>query len=189
MKINGRLILFTLILVAITTICKYYLGPNLEWSGFSPVIAIALFAGMIFNQRNASFIMPLLAVFLSDVAIEILYRQGLFDYGGFYTGQWKNYLILLSATLIGWMLKGRSYGSVVIAGIIAPTVYFLLSNFAVWMGTTEAVYSKDFAGLVSCYTAALPFYKNQLIATLVFLPIIIILYNVMVKRVTALKVA
>ena len=45
MKSNGRLIIFTLVLVALATACKYFFGPDLDWSGFSPVIAIALFAG------------------------------------------------------------------------------------------------------------------------------------------------
>jgi len=189
MKSNGRLILFTLILVALATACKYFFGPDLDWSGFSPVIAIALFAGFIMKQRNLVFILPLLALFISDVAIQLLYTQGAFPYAGFYTGQWKNYLLLLSIALIGWALKGRSYSSLAIGGVLAPTVYFLISNFMVWQGTTEAVYPKTFNGLMTCYTAALPFYKNALIATLVFLPVILVVYNYMMRNKTELKLA
>ena len=105
MKINGRLIVFTLVLVAIATACKYFFGPDLDWSGFSPVIAIALFAGLIMKQKDMSFILPLLALFISDAVIQFLYSQDLFPYAGFYNGQWKNYLILMGATLLGWVLK------------------------------------------------------------------------------------
>jgi len=108
MKINGRLIVFTLILVALATACKYFFGPDLNWSGFSPVIAIALFSGFIMKQRDLSFLLPLLALFISDAVIQFLYSQGLFPYAGFYSGQWINYLILLVATLMGLALKGRS---------------------------------------------------------------------------------
>lgn len=186
---NKKLIVFTLILVAVTTICKFFFGPDLDWSGFSPVIAIALFAGFIIKQRDLSFILPLLALFVSDIVIHVLYTQNLFPYAGFYGGQWKHYLILLVATLIGWMLKGRSNASLLAGSVIAPTVFFLMSNFMVWAGTTEAVYSKDFNGLMTCYAAGLPFYKNALIATLVFLPAILVLYNYMTRKKTVLTIA
>ncbi len=182
MKINGRLIVFTLILIALQTICKLLFAPRLEWSGFSPFIAIALFSGFIMKERNMSFLLPLLALFISDAIIHVLYLNNQFDFAGLYAGQWKNYLILLACTLIGWILKGRSYPGIAIAGIAAPTVYFLVSNFMVWQATTEAVYAKSFSGLMTCYEAALPFYRNSLIATLLFLPVILLLYNYLTRK-------
>lgn len=185
---NKKIIVFTLILVALTTACKFFFGPDLDWSGFSPVIAIALFSGFIVKQKDLSFILPLLALFISDIIIHFLYTQNLFPYAGFYGGQWKHYLILLVATLIGWMLKGRSNASLLAGSVIAPTVFFLMSNFVVWLGTTGAVYSKDFNGLMTCYAAGLPFYKNALIATLVFLPAILVLYNYMTRKKAVLTI-
>ena len=70
MKSNGRLIIFTLILIILATACKYFFGPELSWSGFSPVIAIALFAGFIMKQKDISFMLPLLALFISDAVIQ-----------------------------------------------------------------------------------------------------------------------
>lgn len=188
MKSNGRLIIFTLILVALTTACKFFFGPDLDWSGFSPVIAIALFAGFIIKQKDMSFILPLLALFISDAVIQLLYTQDLFPYAGFYSGQWKNYLILLAATLIGWALKGRNYKSLLAGTIAAPTVFFLISNGMVWMGS-QITYSKDFAGLMTSYEAGLPFYRNSLVATLLFLPVILLVYNYITKKKAVLKLA
>src|ERR1043165_1880817 len=128
MKITGRLILFTILLAALATACKYFFGPDLSWSGFSPIIAIALFSGLIIKERNASFLLPLLALFISDVAIQVLYKQGLFPYSGFYSDQWINYLTLLACTLIGWILQARKYSNLIVASIAAPTIFFLLSN-------------------------------------------------------------
>lgn len=189
MKSNGRLILFTLILVALATACKFFFGPDLDWSGFSPVIAIALFSGFIIKQKDMSFLLPLLALFISDAVIQLLYTQNMFPYAGFYNGQWKNYTILLAATLIGWALKGRSVSSLFAGAIAAPTVFFLLSNFGVWLSGVEVTYTKDFSGLMTCYAAGLPFYKNALIATLVFLPVILLVYNYMTKNRAALTIA
>ncbi|MBC7874023.1 MAG: hypothetical protein H7Y01_08505, partial [Ferruginibacter sp.] len=189
MKNNGRLIVFTLILVALQTACKYFFAAELDWSGVSPFIAIALFSGFIMKQRNMSFLLPLLALFISDAIIHILYINNQFDFAGFYPGQWKNYLLLLVSTLIGLGLKGRSYSSLVTGAIAAPTVYFLLSNFMVWQATTEAVYPKSFSGLMTCYEAALPFYRNSLVATLLFLTVILLAYNYLTKRKAVLTLA
>ncbi|MBL0270533.1 MAG: hypothetical protein IPP99_18185 [Chitinophagaceae bacterium] len=189
MKVNGRILFFTLLLVIAATACKFFLGPDITWSGFSPVIAIALLAGFIIPKKDFSFILPLLALFLSDVAIQLLYQTGNFEYAGFYGGQWKNYLLILSATLIGWMVKGARYSGLVAGGILAPTVYFLASNFMVWQGTSEAVYSRNFSGLMTCYEAGLPFYKNSMGAMLVFLPLLLFSYNYIVRNRTELKLA
>jgi hypothetical protein len=186
---SGRLILFTLILAALATACKFFFGPDITWSGFSPVIAIALFAGFIIKQKDSSFVMPLLALFISDAVIQVLYSMDLFPYAGFYAGQWKNYLLLLSVAVLGWLLKGRSYTSLLAGGIAAPTLYFLVSNFLVWQSSTEIVYSKSFGGLMTCYEAGLPFYRNSLIATMLFLPVILFAYNYLTKKKTALTLA
>ncbi len=189
MKFNGKLVLFTVLLVLLATACKKFFVPDLAWSGFSPVIAIALFSGFIIKEKDMSFLLPLMALFISDAVIQLLYSMGEFPYAGFYGGQWKNYLILMASTLIGWALKGRNYTSLAVGAVTAPSVFFLLSNFAVWMGTTEAVYAKTFDGLMACYVAGLPFYKNALIATLVFLPVILLSYNALTKNKAELTVA
>jgi hypothetical protein len=52
----------------------------------------------------------------------------------------------------------------VAAGAVAtPTSFFLLSNFAVWVG--GGMYAHTVAGLAQCYTMALPFYRNDLVST------------------------
>lgn len=189
MKINRRLILFTIILIALQTICKLLFAPKLEWSGFSPFIAIALFSGFIIKERNMSFLLPLLALFISDAIIHLLYLNNQFDFAGFYSGQWKNYLVLLLSTLIGWGLKGRNYSTIAFGAVAAPTLFFLVSNFMVWQGTTEAVYARSIEGLMDCYNKGLPFYQNSLIATLLFLPVILIVYNYLTRKKAALILA
>lgn len=51
----------------------------------------------------------------------------------------------------------------VAAGAIAtPTSFFLISNFAVWMG---GMYTHTLAGLGQSYVAGIPFYRNDLAST------------------------
>jgi hypothetical protein len=188
MRINSRLIIFTLILIAATTLCKFYFGPTLNWSGFSPVIAIGLFSGMLINDKSRSFLLPLIAVFASDMIIEVLFQAGIFKwYRGIYTYQIFNYALLAGFTLIGWALKGKNYGSIALGGVIAPTVFFLISNCGSWLIDTGNNYTNDLNGLMASYNAGLPFYKNALVSTLIFLPAILTVYNVIVKRTAALK--
>ncbi|HEX9200137.1 MAG TPA: DUF6580 family putative transport protein [Acidobacteriaceae bacterium] len=52
----------------------------------------------------------------------------------------------------------------VAAGALATsTSFFLLSNFIVWAG--GAMYPRTAAGLAACYTAAIPFYRNDVVST------------------------
>ncbi|MDP9052197.1 MAG: hypothetical protein M3O31_15980 [Acidobacteriota bacterium] len=53
------------------------------------------------------------------------------------------------------------------AGALASaTSFFLLSNFMVWAGAGMiAMYPRSLAGLAACYTAAMPFYRNDLVST------------------------
>ena len=181
--------LFTPILVFFTTACKFFFGPEIAFSGFSPVLAIALFSGYVFNKKEGLFILPLLSLVISDLFIQALYQQGVFDYPGFYSGQWKNYLLLLSATILGAMLRGRSYGSLALGAVASPTFFFILSNFMVWLSSSETIYTKSLGGLMACYTAGLPFYRNSLIGTFVFLPVILVLFNYLERKKASLVLA
>ena len=55
----------------------------------------------------------------------------------------------------------------VAAGALATsTSFFLISNFMVWAGSAVgAMYPRTLAGLAACYTAGLPFYRNDLAST------------------------
>ncbi len=65
--------------------------------------------------------------------------------------------------LIGSGLLRRVTALRVIGGVLASTTgFFLVSNFAVWMG---GMYSHSLSGLMQCYTLALPFYRNSVIST------------------------
>lgn len=189
MKLNKRLLLFTAILVVLATLSKILFAPKLEWSGFSPIYAIALFSGMIVKDKSKSFLYPLIALFLSDAIIQVLHVAGLFPFAGFYTAQITNYALLLVSVLIGWALKGNNFASMFTGAIAAPTFFFLVSNFLVW--ASHGGYSRPmtFAGLIACFTDGLPFYKNALIATVIYVPSIIGVYNYMVKKSASFVIA
>lgn len=189
MNSGFKLVFFSLVLVALTLLCKYYFGPIPALSGFSPVLAIALFSGLVVKKKESIFLFPLVSLFVSDLVIQVLYAQGLFEYPGLYEGQWKNYLLLLGCAVPGLIMKGRNHKALIAGAIASPTVYFLVSNFMVWMQSSETFYAKSFSGLITCYTAAIPFYKNSLLATLVFLPVVLLLFNYVSRKKAVLTLA
>jgi hypothetical protein len=177
MKRTGKYILFYLAAVALTTACKFFLGPDPALSGISPVMALALLGGFIARDKDRMFLLPILALLLSDATIQFLYEQNVFPYAGFYAGQWKNYLLLLSLPLVAAVLGTQSRSRLVLGTLAGPTLYFVLSNLLVWMQAAEVLYTKDWNGLINCYTSAIPFYRNSLISTAVFLPVLLMSYR------------
>lgn len=124
-------------------------------SDVTPIAAMALFSGAAFQRKPWAVLIPLLAMFISDLAIGT-HDQMVSVYGS---------IVLIS--FIGFALsKKRTWGRVILASILSSTVFFLMTNFTVWL-TTE-MYAKTSAGLVECYTMALPFYRNGLIGDLAF---------------------
>ena len=70
------------------------------------------------------------------------------------------------------MFRNFKTAGIVAAAFIGPTVFFLLSNFVVWVGGGLAInnlpYAKTWDGLMTCMAAGLPFLKGSLYATLFF---------------------
>lgn len=165
MKLNRSMIVTLAVLIAAAAL--YRIMPNRPF-GFAPQIAMALFGGAVVKDRKWAFALPIFSMFVSDALYEVLFQTGFTTIHGFYSGQWINYLEFASVTIIGFFMKKISVKTVLTFGILAPTWFFLISNFTVWASATEVTYSKDIVGLLSCYAAGLPFYLNSIYATCVF---------------------
>ena len=183
MKLSKQTILFYFILIAITVIVKLICAPQINLSGFSCVLAVALFAGITTKDNTKAFLLPLIALFLSDVILQILHSLNMFPYSGFYSGQIINYTLFILVTLVGIAFRNYKTAGVFGAAFIGPTLFFLLSNFVVWKTQGTAMgYSNDINGLMQSYTFGLPFYRNSLISTVIFLPTFIGIYHWMKYR-------
>ena len=139
--------------------------------GFAPQWAMAVFAGAVIKDKKWAFIMPVLSMFVSDLLYQVLYLGGISNMPGFYEGQWQNYLLFTLLVLVGLAIKKLNVLQIGAASVIAPTLYFLVSNFLVW-ASNGAIRGLDrpktFNGLLLCYTDGIPFYKMSILATLVF---------------------
>lgn len=79
---------------------------------------------------------------------------------------WAFYAAMVA---LGMLLASKSSPFRVAGASLAGSVgFFLVSNFAVWIGGALAMYPRTLAGLVECYTMAVPFFRNGLAGDLIF---------------------
>lgn len=163
MKLNKTSIWYLVILIVVAAV--YRVTPMREY-GFAPHIAMALFGGAVIKNRKWAFALPLFSMFVSDVLYEVLFQNGLSSIKGFYSGQWLNYLVFATVVVVGFFMKRITIANVFVYSAIAPTWFFLLSNFTVWAGSKTI--PQTWAGLMETYVLGAPFYRQSIIATLIF---------------------
>jgi hypothetical protein len=123
---------------------------------FAPVAALGLFAGAMLGRR-AAWLVAFAALLASDLVLGFYHPMSML---------W-NYLAFGSCLLVGSGLLSRSRtwartGGAVLASAVS---FFLLSNFGMW---ASGYYPRTWAGLVECYIAALPFFRNTLASDVLY---------------------
>lgn len=124
---------------------------------FTPVGAAALFAGATLQRKWLAFLVPLTAMLVSDAVI------------GFHSAMPVVYGCFAAAVCIGFVLRGHTRAPFALLGgaVASATLFFLVTNFWVWM-TSTTLYPHTLSGLVTCFVAAIPFYENQLAGDVVY---------------------
>lgn len=127
-----------------------------EIPNFTPVMALAFFGGAYFGRKHIAYLLPFSAMLISDLILGI-HNTMFFVYGAF-----------ALAVGIGVLLRNRVSVLSVLGGSLASSIiFFLFTNLGVWI-TGMVGYPMNFAGLVQCYVAAIPFFRTEVISTLVF---------------------
>jgi hypothetical protein len=152
-----RRVRFAYVVVLVAVLTRFV--PHLP--NFSPVLASLLFGGAHLKRRDAIWY-PLVLLAASDFALtSFVYRMniGLDQYI-----VWLGFAVV---AIIGYSLRTReNVAGIAVAAMAGPTAFFVISNFGVWLGGHGArMYPATWDGLVACYAAALPFYRNSLLAT------------------------
>ncbi len=145
---------------------------------FTPIAAMALFAGAHFGHRGLAFAVPLGAMLLSDLVLGLGHVESLpFIYGAF---------ALIVA--LGLTLRNRR-GVVRIAGaaLAGSVLFFGLTNFGVWLGS--GMYPPTLDGLAQSYAAALPFFAHTALGDWFFVGVLFGGYALAQRRLPALREA
>jgi hypothetical protein len=122
---------------------------------FTPIGAIALFAGAHFTSKRAAYLVPLVALLVSDL-ITGLHVLIPFVYGCF----------ALNVLLGFWIRRQRSALRTISAIFMGAAVFFLVTNFGSWLAFDT--FAKSPAGLLACYASAIPYLINSLLGDLFY---------------------
>jgi Family of unknown function (DUF6580) len=128
---------------------------------FSPVYGALLFGGACLRKRDSIWF-PVLLLAASDYLLTVqIFRE---PFGWSYLINWAGFAVI---GMIGWSLRERAtIPKVLAASLAGPATFFVMSNFAVWLG--GHLYPLSWQGLAPCYLAAIPFFGNSLAASILF---------------------
>ena len=144
-------------------------------ANFSPVYAGLLFSGAYLKRRDSIWF-PVLLLAGSDLLVNSLLYQMSFQWM-----QILNWVGFAAIVMVGWWLPKRfSVRNVLVASVAGPSIFFLISNFAVWLA--GGLYPPTFGGLAACYVAAIPFYGNSLISGVLFSGLLFGAYEFYLRR-------
>ncbi|RYC69485.1 MULTISPECIES: DUF6580 family putative transport protein [Spirosoma] len=173
--------------IRLTTLTTIVLATALfrilpHWPNVTPVAAVALFGAAAFERRWLGLVAPLAAMLLSDALI------------GFHSGMAAVYASFALTWLIGlYALRQPTAGRIAAASVTSSVLFFLITNFAVWFGSS--FYPQTAAGLMSCYAAGLAFYNgtsfflNGLVGDLFFSGLLFGCYYLLQQRFPVLRPA
>jgi hypothetical protein len=148
---NRRLVTLSAMvgLAALTRLAPH--PPNV-----TPIAAMALFGGAYFRDWKIAFSLPLAAMLLSDLVL---------GFGVYGMASMKSqpvvYLCMLLTVGIGRLIQTRrSVPTIASATLASSLMFYFVTNFAVW--AFDSLYPKTWDGLMACYIAAIPFFRNSL---------------------------
>ncbi|MEA3478119.1 MAG: DUF6580 family putative transport protein [Bacteroidota bacterium] len=118
-----------------------------HWPNFTPIAAMALFGGAYLGRRFLAYAIPILALLLSDMII------------GFHDSMLAVYMAFAITVTIGLLISQKvSAGKVLLASVSSSVIFFMITNFASWMG--NPIYPQNFIGLAEAYVAGLVFFND-----------------------------
>jgi len=161
-------------MIAVAAIARFFTPvPN-----FTPIAAIALFGAAYFSKKSLAFLVPLVALSISNIWL------GFFDVltmSAVYVG------FILAGVIGLWIGKNVSVSRVIGGALASSVVFFILTNFAswIWLGGL-GIYPMTFGGLMMSYVAGLPFFRNEVLGTLVYSGVLFGTYEFVKHRFPAL---
>ena len=143
----------------------------------APIAGMALFGAAYYNKKYWAYLIPIASMWVSDLILNnVLYSQYFDSFVWFYSGSLFTYAAFALIVLMGSItLKKKSVGSVLFSALGASVIFFIVSNFGVWL--TSPIYAKSWEGLTTCYIAAIPFMQNTLIGDLCYTAILFGLFE------------
>ncbi len=151
----------------------------------TPIGAMALFGAAHFSRRYLALVLPLAAMWLSDLALNNLVYAEYYDSFVWFGGSLV-YLSFGLIALLGMVVLNRfSWGRLLGSSLAGSSIFFLVTNFGAWL--SDPVYPKNMGGLIMSYTAGLPFFGNTLLGDLFYCGVLFGSFAWMERRFPQLK--
>ncbi|MBI2270376.1 MAG: hypothetical protein HYU69_08470 [Bacteroidetes bacterium] len=148
-NLNARFLFITAVVFIAASSRIFPHIPN-----FTPIAAMALFGGACMSNKRMAFIIPFVAMLISDFII------------GFHNTMIYVYVAFAITGFIGWGLRDRvKPGSLFIASLASSVIFFLITNFGVW--AAEGM-PNGTSGMLSAYVLGVPFFRMTLLGDLFY---------------------
>ncbi len=170
---------FLLILAAVAyrIVTGLAITSGTSWlSNFAPLAALAL-CGAAYFPAKYKFTIPLLALFVSDVVLNIHYHFPVFT-----PLAASHYFGFAVVGCLGLLLQNRpSWKTLLPASLAGSILFYVITNAASWLA--DPGYAKNFGGLVQSLTVGLPqysatptwmFFRNSLLSDLFFTALFVV---------------
>jgi hypothetical protein len=159
-EVNDRnlyLLRFVIIALIIFAAAALRILPH-PWN-FTPIGAMAIFAGSLFRNRWIAFLLPLTALFAGDLFV------------GFYKLMFIVYIGFALSVAIGrWLVQSRTVARIGGAVFLSALQFFVVTNFGMW--ALSDFYPKSSTGLAACFVNAIPYFWNTLAGDLIYAAIL-----------------
>lgn len=156
---------------------------------FAPMGAMSLFGAAYFADKKLSFLVPLAAMFLSDLLVNnILYSEFYNGFTLFTPGFWWMYAAIAAIVLAGiFILKKVKPGTILAGSVTASVLFFVITNFGAWL--SSPVYPAGLEGLMMSYTAGIPFFHMTVLGDLFYCGIMFGIFEYIQQKSPALQKA
>ncbi|MDD5570505.1 MAG: hypothetical protein PHD97_05030 [Bacteroidales bacterium] len=153
----------------------------------TPIGAMALFGGAYFGRRWLAFIVPLAALFVSDIVVNyvfyqkfvLLHEMVIWVYGAF-----------ILNVVVGNMIKKVKVSNVVAGGIVGAILFYVITNFGVWATPgIMHIYPMTPQGLIACYVAGIPYLWNTVAGNLFYSALMFGVFELAKRKFTVLSIA
>jgi len=140
----------------------------------TPLISLSIIANIKLNRWYAMAAMVIILL-VSDSLLSLLFKYPVLHHWSYFT--YSGFLINT------WLFSDQSrarFQGLFFSALAGTLLFWIWTNFGVWL--TTALYTKTFHGFLLCYFAALPFLRNALIGSMIWITVYYFTLNPFSKK-------
>jgi len=147
--------------VVFAVVVRLVLPGFVPWLNFTPVGAALLFFGA--HQARKHMWIPVALLAGSDLVLNLFVYHYPVRAEVYVSWAWYAAIVLLGSLLRDNASTVRVLG----ASLATAGSFFVISNFTAWL-VMDGLYARSIQGLMTCYVAAIPFFRNELVSDVLF---------------------